>query len=565
MKVATAGSKEARALEKVKKTFKDVYRDTKNTAQPDGVQYSVEQQNDTGYSKKITASASDAERTAILQSKKISAPLYSGEADEAIANEGDLESSQNKLVKAALVRIGEEFDVFSNYNIKDVDVQITLSRGNLRESVTKDANPVQLAKMLPILKETVENAVGVESHSNRYFYDNTTESFDVLFGGYVDGDYFVPVRFGLKHIKGGKTVLYVMIDQQKIKAELLKTTTQQDAGSAVSRSAFTYNLPQIVSLVNSKDLLRYLPDGMLSSEQKIIKRAGIAETIQYTNDKNNGKYAEFIATGNKQAIQTMVRAAAKTAGYEKLFFHGSKNGGGFTEFRDWSYFTENRDYAERYAQRGNDKSLYTAYVKMENTFDTRNPEHRKIFNVIRQEYGLSEIQDTGLPDWTDGYDIADYIDENGLDYDGIILDEGGDLVDGKPVSRGLSYVIRKSAQIKSADPITYDDNGNVIPLSERFNSKNADIRYSLSENETARRGDNVYGSDVVLQNQEETVPAAKRSKVDYSKVAPTKEDIALMEKEKAAQSEDGMQTLIRGLDEIRIFPNVAVVFTIILW
>lgn len=33
-------------------------------------------------------------------------------------------------------------------------------------------------------------------------------------------------------------------------------------------------------------------------------------------------------------------------------------------------------------------------------------------------------------------------------------------------------------QIKSADPVTYDDNGDVIPLSERFNQKKDDIRFS---------------------------------------------------------------------------------------
>lgn len=33
-------------------------------------------------------------------------------------------------------------------------------------------------------------------------------------------------------------------------------------------------------------------------------------------------------------------------------------------------------------------------------------------------------------------------------------------------------------QVKSADPVTYDESGNVIPLSERFNAANEDIRYS---------------------------------------------------------------------------------------
>ena len=36
-----------------------------------------------------------------------------------------------------------------------------------------------------------------------------------------------------------------------------------------------------------------------------------------------------------------------------------------------------------------------------------------------------------------------------------------------------------NSQIKSADPVTYDDEGNVIPLSERFNQQKKDIRYSL--------------------------------------------------------------------------------------
>ena len=33
--------------------------------------------------------------------------------------------------------------------------------------------------------------------------------------------------------------------------------------------------------------------------------------------------------------------------------------------------------------------------------------------------------------------------------------------------------------VKSADAVTYDESGKVIPLSERFNAKNDDIRYSM--------------------------------------------------------------------------------------
>ena len=182
--------------------------------------------------------------------------------------------------------------------------------------------------------------------------------------------------------------------------------------------------------------------------------------------------------GNRGELQEMVDQAAAEQGYKTLFYHGSKKGGGFTEFKDWQYFTPKKEYAERYAQRGNPDSLYSVFVKMENPFDTRNAKARRIFQEARDELGLGEIADTGLPDWTDGYDLADYIDENGLNYDAIVLDEGGDLINGKPVSRGLSYVVRKSNQVKSADAVVYDDSGKVIPLSERFNNDKRDIRYS---------------------------------------------------------------------------------------
>ena len=154
---------------------------------------------------------------------------------------------------------------------------------------------------------------------------------------------------------------------------------------------------------------------------------------------------------------------------------------GFTVFKGWQYFTESKPYAERYTQRDTGKGLYNVFVKSSRLFDTRKPADRALFKQYRNEYGMGELQESGLPDWTDGYDLSDIIEENDLDYDGIVLDEGGDLVNGKPVSRGESYVIRSSEQIKSADPVTYDDNGNVIPLSARFNKNNPDIRYSKDD------------------------------------------------------------------------------------
>ena len=236
----------------------------------------------------------------------------------------------------------------------------------------------------------------------------------------------------------------------------------------------------------SDALISRLKDGGINTvtyaegdENARLKALNGVENVKWSLTEANDRYMKAVKDGDEKTAQRLVDEAARENGYDRLFWHGAKKGGGFTEFRDWSYFTENKEYAERYAKREDNKSLYEVYAKLDNVFDTRNETCRKLFEEMRSEYGLGELQENGLPDWTDGYDIAEFIDENGLNYDSIILDEGGDIVNGEPVSRGLSYVIRSSDQVKSADAITYDNDGNVIPLTERFDSGKSDIRWSL--------------------------------------------------------------------------------------
>ena len=52
---------------------------------------------------------------------------------------------------------------------------------------------------------------------------------------------------------------------------------------AAPRSAFKFSIEDIVPLVNGKDLIRYLPDDMLSADQRKTKWEGITETIVKTN------------------------------------------------------------------------------------------------------------------------------------------------------------------------------------------------------------------------------------------------------------------------------------------
>ena len=87
----------------------------------------------------------------------------------------------------------------------------------------------------------------------------------------------------------------------------------------------------------------------------------------------------------------------------------------------------------------------------------------------------SDIERGTFHAWTSIPDsVTDYL--KSLGYDGI-KDLGGKNSDvGHTV-----WIPFSSEQIKSSEPVTYDDNGNFIPLSQRFKSDNKDIRYSFDD------------------------------------------------------------------------------------
>lgn len=163
-----------------------------------------------------------------------------------------------------------------------------------------------------------------------------------------------------------------------------------------------------------------------------------------------------------------------------VMYHGTPNGN-YDKFRSGTYFTPMADYAENYQnpsassisvkRNADNPTTFKAYLNMVKPFDTRNEAERKIFmEEYYRKFGTgAPLMESGLPDWTDGMDLQEFLqDEMGYDYDGLILDEGGVPDDNGGVkSRGLSYVIFDPAQAKTTD--------NLTPTSD------ARYRYSLKE------------------------------------------------------------------------------------
>lgn len=150
-------------------------------------------------------------------------------------------------------------------------------------------------------------------------------------------------------------------------------------------------------------------------------------------------------------------------GKPMVVYHGTA--ADFDAFRadQPNFFSPSKVYAERYTNPSYSASAKSAetfkslrprvepvYLKLEKPFDTRLPAVRKVFeNEFLNKWGNgTPLQDSGLPDWTDANDLMEFIQENGLDYDGIVLDEAANS-GGGPAQ--ISYATWKPENVKSVN------------------------------------------------------------------------------------------------------------------
>ena len=237
--------------------------------------------------------------------------------------------------------------------------------------------------------------------------------------------------------------------------------------------------PPLASADNRNNGMAALQDGVNTD----VINQSVAQEAAENNNRNVTKFSLRDSDGNKlsegQKEYFKDSKAVDENGNLLVMYHGTKKGG-FTTFRDWSYLTAEKKYAERYTDHNTKETIYKVYANMENPFDTRLPECREIFeNEFFGNYSRTPLQETGLPDRTDGYDLAEFIEENEYDFDGILLDEGADADEsGEILERGISYVIRSSEQIKNVD--------NTEPTKDRdirFSIRKKDVEVNAAENE----------------------------------------------------------------------------------
>ena len=131
------------------------------------------------------------------------------------------------------------------------------------------------------------------------------------------------------------------------------------------------------------------------------------------------------------------------------------------------YFTPDEQYAKRYEKGDGVTRAY--FVNIRNPFDVRNERDAQRMLELRGGHDF-HTGISGALDWAEAPDAEEVNDLWEGEYDGLILDEGGDLSENGPIHRGISYVpFNGGAQVKSAT----DNIGT-------FDEANPDIRYSIS-------------------------------------------------------------------------------------
>ena len=233
-----------------------------------------------------------------------------------------------------------------------------------------------------------------------------------------------------------------------------------------------------------------IPENAVSGSFAEFADAG----VRYSVRERDAEYLSAVERGDMEAAQEMVDEAAKAAGYTIKAYHGTT--AKFNTFRftsdDIGIHLGTKGQARMMAGRGKNARIVSAYVRLKNPLHfsrdlggwyplavSRELLDTDVITVPEAEGVLLSTDKTyRRPDSDATIRMRKLLQEKGYDgFDYINTHEGYSTNPQKSIA-----VFDKNA-IKLADPVTYSADGSVIPLSERFNAGNEDIRYSVRDPE----------------------------------------------------------------------------------
>lgn len=188
------------------------------------------------------------------------------------------------------------------------------------------------------------------------------------------------------------------------------------------------------------------------------KTRGYAELPDTRTAELDSEYNDAVKRGDKKTMQALVLEAAEHAMPSSVIRDAD---GKLLPVYHWTNASFN-SFDRSYARTGNEMDGFFA-PDARSTREYGDNAVRAYLNITNPAYDpyLDRTHEDS------GTLLREKLAYEG--YDGVIRTENGRIVE---------YMAFDPEQIKSADAVVYDDNGKVIPLSERFNSKSRDVRYS---------------------------------------------------------------------------------------
>lgn len=276
----------------------------KNTAR-EGGRYSL--------SDRIALGSSEDERYQILKNRTLKIALINKQKADQISQEDmrNLATANRTTAFKILRKIGDEFDVFKDYTIKDFDLEFAYSKRNLQESINKQGREYNnYALMLTELENIIENAVGIETHNHRYGEEDQIKQTYVFASAMQTGNRIIPILLEVREFwDGTKSTLRIAIAMSEIERSRIVEHIPPNMMSDQSYSlpASTIKISELFSNVNSKDgrLLKYIPDGFLNETQKKGKATALIEQKEYARKKIEHKMQKLSAAGRNAATANL--------------------------------------------------------------------------------------------------------------------------------------------------------------------------------------------------------------------------------------------------------------------
>lgn len=380
------------------------------------------------------------------------------------------------------------------------------SNNDIRFSL-KDSNGNSLTEEQA--KFFADSKIRDEQGNLRVMYHGTAKNFNTFLRSKMgknglnlgEGFYFTPNKDQAEGYAEGKSprIMEVYLNVKNPLSRENSLSKNEEAMAWIYKTIGEYHSTEFIDgmtegLVGSIELIKEYTEKTGEGVDEILKRFGYdgidavntfvvfdSNQVKYTTNQKPSQRSDMRYSLKNSEGETLTAEQAEYFAKSKIrdskgnllvVYHGSPKAG-FTVFRtelEGAYFTADKNYALDYA-RANNENIYSVYLNIEKPFDTRDPKAKKIFE--EQFFGKwgngAPLTDRGLLDWTDGADMYDFIQENGLDYDGIIIDEGGVPTANGVRDRGISYVAFYPEQIKNTS--------NKTPTADK------DIRFSLKRNQ----------------------------------------------------------------------------------